>query len=586
MNDPSPVALAWADFHTTVIGSRRSGLPSLPAGTTRLGHFDLLETIGAGGYGVVVKAFDGKLRREVAIKLLATELAASPAARSRFIDEARAAAAVRHEHVVQIHAVEEQPVPYLVMEYVPGVSLERHLAGHGPLGVEEVVRIGAQVARGLAAAHARGLVHRDIKPANILLEGDARAPRVKLTDFGLALPVIEIQAGLSVPIVGTPWYMSPEQARGAAIDARSDLYSLGTVLYEMLSGQPPFTAVDPVEVLDLVAEITPPSIREVVPDTPDWLAALLDRLHAPRPEDRVQTAGEVADLFDRYRTGKDGSGRVRRAAWKLAALALVASAAWSAARYLSAPVPPAARTDATDSAPPAPTSAALADRYTNAVGMRFVRVPRGSSRLGGTGGRPGEWPVTVPADFYLGTFRGDAGGVGTSDGTGKPAGPVHPRRGEGAGRRRLRCRAGSIPGGGGVVGRVPGVPGGAQPPRRRAGVGLPAAAPGRVGVRLPRRPRPAGSRAGLRLLRRRADHRPAPRPGEWAGGRPRPAGAGRIVPAQPARAARHARQRVRAARHTRPRRGAGAGRRLLRRPGGEDAGGGPAGGQPERLGAR
>src|SRR5262245_54915916 len=135
----------------------------------RLGHYHTLEVLGQGAFGIVLKAFDEKLHRVVAIKLLAPPLAASGPARSRFVREARAAAAVRHEHVVDIHAVEDQPLPYLVMEYVAGKTLQDKIDESGPLDVKEILRIGHQVARGLAAAHQQGLVHRDVKPANVLL---------------------------------------------------------------------------------------------------------------------------------------------------------------------------------------------------------------------------------------------------------------------------------------------------------------------------------------------------------------------------------------------------------------------------------
>ncbi len=141
-----------------------------PDSLGRLGHYEVLEVLGRGGFGIVVRAFDQVLERVVAVKVLAPELAAAPAARRRFLREARTAAQVRHEHVVQIHAVEEQPLPHLVMEYVPGETLQRRLNRAGPLDAAQVAAIGRQVAAGLAAAHAAGLIHRDIKPANVLLE--------------------------------------------------------------------------------------------------------------------------------------------------------------------------------------------------------------------------------------------------------------------------------------------------------------------------------------------------------------------------------------------------------------------------------
>ena len=287
--------------NTPVLGenSRARPGPSAPWGPSGVvGHYDVLKTLGVGGFGVVVKAFDQKLRRVVAIKMLRSDLAATSPARKRFVREARAAAAIRHENVVQIYAVEEGLVPYLVMEYVPGKTLQQHLDETGPLAAAEVARVGAQIARGLAAAHDTGVIHRDIKPANILLEW-ADGPRVKLTDFGLARAADDASLTQSGMAVGTPPYMAPEQARGERTDHRADLYSLGSVLYTMTTGRPPFRAPNTRAVLKRVAEDTPRSIREVMPETPAWLCAVIARLHAKQPRDRFQTAREVADLLDR-----------------------------------------------------------------------------------------------------------------------------------------------------------------------------------------------------------------------------------------------------------------------------------------------
>ena len=207
----------------------------------RLGGYEVSDVIGSGGMGVVMKAFDGPLDRTVAIKVLAPRLASSGAARRRFAREAKAAATVLHPNVIVIHSVQNDgPLPFLVMPYIRGESLQRRLDRQGPLQTEEILRIGQQVASGLAAAHGQGLVHRDIKPANILL--DDGVDRVTLTDFGLARAVDDASMTRSGVIAGTPQYMSPEQARGDAVDARSDLFSLGSVLYAMCTGRPPFRA--------------------------------------------------------------------------------------------------------------------------------------------------------------------------------------------------------------------------------------------------------------------------------------------------------------------------------------------------------
>ena len=200
-----------------------------------MGPYEILEVLGRGGMGVVLKARDPALDRTVAIKVLTPALRTARNARRRFAREARAVAAVGHEHIVAIYAVDEfRGLPYLVMQYVPGRSLQERLDASGPLEVREILRIGTQAARALAAAHAQGVVHRDIKPANILLENCIE--RVKLTDFGLARAIDDASLTQSGVIAGTPQYMAPEQARGEPVDARADLFALGAALYAMAAG--------------------------------------------------------------------------------------------------------------------------------------------------------------------------------------------------------------------------------------------------------------------------------------------------------------------------------------------------------------
>jgi len=336
MGTQPSAALGPTDEMTDVVPSlpvTTAGTPARECAAIDLGHFDVVETLGRGGCGVVVKAFDRKLRRHVAIKMMAPGLAATSAARKRFLREARAAAAVRHENVVQIYAVEEYPSPHLVMEYVPGSSLHLLLRERGPLEVAEVAGIGAQVARGLEAAHGRGLVHRDVKPANILVERSGGVIRVKLTDFGIARAADDASLTRSGMVVGTPLYMSPEQARGGAVDHRSDLFSLGSVLYEMASGRPSFRADSSLAVLRRVADEDPRPIREVVPETPAWLTAVVAKLQAKRPADRFQSAREVAEVLERCLARVHAGGAVRlpagpsrrRTARRFAAAAVVAA---------------------------------------------------------------------------------------------------------------------------------------------------------------------------------------------------------------------------------------------------------------------
>jgi serine/threonine protein kinase len=299
---PSPSGLS---------GSGSDGHPAEEAGTLDflapasdpghlgvLGPYQVIGVIGRGGMGVVLKALDPALGRTVAIKVLAPQLATSSQARRRFAREGRAAAAIAHEHVVTIHAVAVDPasgLPYLVMTYVPGLSLQDRIDIDGPLPPEQLLRIGMQAASGLAAAHAQGLVHRDVKPANILLQDGVE--RIKLTDFGLARAVDDASLTQSGVVAGTPLYMSPEQARAEPMDPRSDLYSLGSVLYAMCTGKPPFRAPTTMGVLRRIAEDTPRPVRELNPSAPPWLEALVAWLLAKDPADRPRSAAEVAELL-------------------------------------------------------------------------------------------------------------------------------------------------------------------------------------------------------------------------------------------------------------------------------------------------
>lgn len=262
----------------------------------RLDQYDILEVLGYGGMGIVFKASDTRLNRIVAIKVLAPALASSPAARQRFVRESQAAAAVRHDHVVTIHCVGEAAgLPFLVMEYVAGVSLQQRIDRDDPLPLKEILRIGAQAATGLSAAHAQGLIHRDVKPANILLQDDL--DRVKITDFGLARTADDPSLTQAGAVAGTPQYMSPEQARGEMVDHRTDLFSLGSVLYAMCTGQAPFRAATTMGMLRQVCEVEPESIHESNQDIPDWLVAIIDKLHRKHAHDRFDSAVQVAKLL-------------------------------------------------------------------------------------------------------------------------------------------------------------------------------------------------------------------------------------------------------------------------------------------------
>ncbi|MGE5193793.1 MAG: protein kinase domain-containing protein, partial [Deltaproteobacteria bacterium] len=270
-----------------------------PAYIGRLTQFDVMRVLGRGGMGVVLEAFDTRLQRNVAIKVLDPELAGDEIARQRFCREARTAASITHENVVAVHQVEksgEEGLPFMVMQLIAGESLEQRLSRSRKLPLREVVRIGLQAAQGLAAAHERGLIHRDIKPGNILLE--AASDRVKLTDFGLARVADDVKLTRSGFVTGTPQYMAPEQALGEEPDPRSDLFSLGAVLYEMSAGLPPFAGNSPLAILRQIADVRHRPVRELNPAIPDWLAETIDRLLAKKPADRIQSAAMLAELLE------------------------------------------------------------------------------------------------------------------------------------------------------------------------------------------------------------------------------------------------------------------------------------------------
>jgi serine/threonine protein kinase len=248
--------------------------------------------------------------------MLASHLAHVGAARERFAREGRAAAAVVHEHVVSIYNVETSgETPFLVMQYVPGRSLQARVDAEGPLAVEEILRIGMQAASGLAAAHAQGLVHRDVKPSNILLEETVE--RAVLTDFGLARAIDDASLTRTGVLAGTPHYMSPEQATGAAIDHRSDLFSLGAVLYFMATGHPPFRADGALAVLHRICREPHRPVWQTNKEIPDELSDLIDELLEKKPSRRPVAAAVVRDRLSALLSRLQQYGPARRRLYSL-----------------------------------------------------------------------------------------------------------------------------------------------------------------------------------------------------------------------------------------------------------------------------
>jgi serine/threonine protein kinase len=306
-----------------------------PAGSEdelgRFAGYRILELLGRGGMGYVFRAEDPRLHRSVALKVMRPELAQNPSACQRFLREARAMAAVRHDHIAVIHEVGAaatpagDDLPYLTMELLEGTSLDRWLRAHPRLPIADVLRIGREAAAGLAAAHATGLVHRDVKPSNLWLEAPPgwrydppadRPPlgavgRVKLIDFGMAGPANpDAQTGVS----GTLGYMPPEQLVGSPQDARCDLFALGVVLYELTTGEHPY----PGRGLpgSFTGDPAPASVRDLRPDAPAELARLIRQMMEEAPADRPPSARIVERELAAIRpNGAEPAHPVRRNRW-------------------------------------------------------------------------------------------------------------------------------------------------------------------------------------------------------------------------------------------------------------------------------
>ncbi len=263
-------------------------LPRHPEMLGRIGRYEVESVLGRGGMGVVLRAHDSDLHRTVAIKVLAPEWAASIPARQRFAREAQSAASVAHENVIPIYNVEANAtLPFLVMRYVPGMTLQRWVISNGPPDVATILRVAGQLAEGLAAAHQRGLVHRDIKPGNVMV--GENIDRIWLTDFGLARAADSVTLTQTGIIAGTPNYMSPEQARGENVDQQSDLFSLGCLLYFLSTGRAPFESDNTLSVLHRIVTDDADPLTTHRSDLPPAFVRLvhwlLHRTRSQRPND-------------------------------------------------------------------------------------------------------------------------------------------------------------------------------------------------------------------------------------------------------------------------------------------------------------
>jgi len=268
---------------------------------TSIGGYSIVRLLGQGAIGRVYLARDEKLNRDVAIKVLQPAKARDPVATRRFLREGRAAAAIEHPHVMPIYQVgEERGMPYIVMQRLVGRTLKQARQARGRLPLAEVLRVGRETAAGLAAAHRQGLVHRDIKPDNIFLQDPDG--QVRIIDFGLARAGMDdgLDVTLEGSIVGTPAYMSPERIEGGELDAQSDLFGLGVVLYELLADRLPFEGNSLVSMLAAISSGNPPDIATIAPDVPQPLARLVMRLlahdKADRPGDAAAVTAELAAI--------------------------------------------------------------------------------------------------------------------------------------------------------------------------------------------------------------------------------------------------------------------------------------------------
>ncbi|MDA1139027.1 MAG: serine/threonine-protein kinase [Planctomycetota bacterium] len=265
---------------------------------TSLGKYKLTEELGRGGMGTVYRAHDAQLRRDVALKVLPKEYCQDPVTVERFVREARALGNLHHPNLTAIYDVGEAGGRYFfAMELVKGRPLSDILYERGRLPWEEAVQVAVQILAGLEAAHAAGLIHRDLKPGNIMLNKDGRAI---LMDFGLAKRDGENSLTEDGIILGTPDYMSPEQAKGHTLDRRADLYSVGVVLFHILSGRVPYSGKSSIKVLEKHVHEPVPALSEIVHDLPEGLSSVVARLMAKKPEDRFQTAGEVGSALKRF----------------------------------------------------------------------------------------------------------------------------------------------------------------------------------------------------------------------------------------------------------------------------------------------
>jgi serine/threonine protein kinase len=283
-------------------------------GSIFAGRYKLIEKLGAGGMGVVYKAEDLKLKRLVALKFLSRYLTSHEQAKLRFVQEARAASVLDHQNICTVYEIDANSdgQMYIAMIYYDGETLNKKIE-RGPLPVEEATEIVRQIAQGLSSAHSKGVIHRDIKPANVILTKDGI---VKIVDFGLARLVDQTRLTGTAAVVGTAAYMSPEQAQAKNIDRRTDLWSLGVVFYELLTGKPPFAGENNQAVLFSIVNKSPNPPTELSKDVPEEVERIIFKCLKKNLDDRYESADRLLSDLTRLMTvfeSKKGQERIERA---------------------------------------------------------------------------------------------------------------------------------------------------------------------------------------------------------------------------------------------------------------------------------
>jgi len=275
----------------------------------KIGKYEIVEELGRGGMGVVYKAYDALMEREVAIKVISDGVLAMPEIKSRFYREARTAGKLGHENITVVYDVsEEDGKPYIVMEYLAGADLGTLLDRGEPMSLQLKLGYAVQICRGLSFSHSHGIIHRDIKPGNIRITGTGR---VKIMDFGIAKPESSNLTRTGA-LIGTPFYMSPEQIQGKKVDKRSDIFSFGVLFYELLTGKKPFAGVEPTSVMFKIVHEEPEKIDDALIEHRNGLRDILLTTLAKDPDKRFQDLAEVADLLEHV-IGELKSGDRRKA---------------------------------------------------------------------------------------------------------------------------------------------------------------------------------------------------------------------------------------------------------------------------------